>query len=199
MIVQEVLDEIIERLPDNTISVPSILRKVTQVRDNLIRNYTAAQQQSEAVSSEMDMIANQAMYPIPCPASSVIEVEIRTSSDDSNPRWARLDYRSFDARYIRPYYYMMSGTIGLYPTPTMDILRGIKVFHQPVIPGLTVNDLNGPTGFDPNFDMVLVYGVLKDVTSGSTASEHGEKYQQWLKDYEAANSGYGHYVIDERW
>ena len=101
--------------------------------------------------------------------------------------------------YTLPYYYLLNGSIGIYPTPTQTIERGIKVFHQPVLSALTTNDLNAGTGFDPNYDMALVYGVLKDATSGARSVEFGDKYNYWVSQYEAANSGYGSYAINERW
>ncbi|MNI93931.1 hypothetical protein D3C73_1519560 [compost metagenome] len=55
------------------------------------------------------------------------------------------------------------------------------------------------TGFDPDYDMLLVYGVLREITSGNEAQEYNNKYQQLLMDYTAANSGYETHQVKERW
>ncbi len=199
MNVQEVLEEIIEKLPDNRYSVPSILRKVTQTRDEIIRNFTADQQQSESIVSALDLLEGQAEYPLPCPPKNIAEVEIRTSLNDEYPHWMRLDRRQFDNHYRHPYYYLLSGSIGIHPMPTVTIERGIKIFHVPVLEAITVEGLNGPTGFDPNFDMVLVYGVLKEFTHGPQSKEFSDKYDMWMQKYRFANSGYGDFVVKGRW
>lgn len=194
MLLHEVVEEIVERAPENYRSVPSILRKITQVRDQIIRNYGPAQQQSEPVVSTFDILVGQSQYPLPCPAGNVVDVDIYVYG-----KWRRLEYRQFDERYKGAYYYFLNGTLGIVPVPTEDIGRGLKIFHTPVLPSLSVNDMNGLTGFDPNFDMVLVFGVLKDITTGSEQSQYRQQYEQWLYDYQTANSGWERYVVKERW
>ncbi|MNJ69320.1 hypothetical protein D3C77_656580 [compost metagenome] len=80
------------------------------------------------------------------------------------------------------------------PTPDEDITVGLKIFHIPVLPELTVNDMDGMTGFDPDYDMLLVYGVLREITGG-----YDDMYQQLLNDYKSANNGYEKYSVNERW
>lgn len=235
MIVSEVVEEITEKLnwanPNYGLSMNSILRKITQVRDDLIRNYGPAQRQSEPILTQYDLLQGQSEYPLPCPPGNVIDVDVKglwrgayegyyCGCDDgwvepmtyntgtitseipmtnASDCWFRLPLKQFDMKYCGPYYYFLSGTIGLIPMPCNDVTGGLKIFHIPVLSALTVDSLNGPTGFDPNFDMVLVYGVLRDALSGPQAVENNEKYQQWLYDYKAANSGWERYVVNERW
>ncbi|MFB0847339.1 phage adaptor protein [Paenibacillus oleatilyticus] len=231
MNVQDVVEEIQEK-SQNFLSVPSILRKITNVRDNLIRNYGPAQQQSNPIVTELDLLKDVAQYPLPCPPGNIVDVEVRGLwyglcggyYYDCQPNWVqpvtyntgtisnevstvvdvpncwfRMPYRQFDEHYYGPYYYFLSGTIGLVPKPCQDVQRGLKIFHIPVLAQLTVENLNGPTGFDPHFDMVLVYGVLKEIVSGPQSSEYAEKYQKWVYDYQTANSGWERYVVNERW
>jgi hypothetical protein len=232
MLLQEVVDEIIEKTPDNMLSIPSILRKITQVRDNLIRNFTPAQQQSDVIVTTLDLQKDVSQYPLPCPPGSVIDVDVKglwngyyygwfiggssdqwvqpetynfNSSTSDTPdtstadAWFRLPYKSFDERYRGPFYYMLSGTIGVVPTPYQDVSQGLKIFHIPVLSALTVDGLNGPTGFDPNYDMVLVYGVLKDATRGADAAEYTQKYNDWVAQYQQANSGFERYTVKSKW
>lgn len=228
MIVQDVVDEIIEKTPGNMLSMTSILRKITQVRDDLIRNYGPAQQQSNPIVTQYDLLAGISQYPLPCPPGNVVDVDVKglwtgiyggygpCNCEDNWVQpptynhqyptplvipdcWFRMTYRQFDQYYRGPYYYFLSGTIGLAPTPCQDVVGGLKIFHIPVLPALSVDDLNGPTWFDPNFDMVLVYGVLKDATRGADAEEYLAKYNQWKYDYQTANSGWERYTVDLRW
>lgn len=213
MYVSEVVEEIQEKLPNNLLNPTSILRKITQVRDRLIRNYNGAQQQSEAVCTAIDMIAGQNLYPIPAPAGSITEVVAKYRPDEYHLQeygyyeelgraWYRLEMKQFDQiSGYRPYYYLTAGRIGIYPTPTVDMAYGIKVFHNPVLFPLTIKSLDGlvRTGFDPNFDMLLVYGVLKDMATGGQASEFQAKYQEMYNEYVTANSGYETYRVKERW
>ncbi|MEK8128356.1 hypothetical protein WMW72_10620 [Paenibacillus filicis] len=206
MLVQEVLEEIIEKLPDNTLSVPSILRKITTVRDELIRSSGAAQQHTDAVVSSLDLLQGVSQYPLPCPASNIIDVDVQWGdyvpgaiTDNYGFYWVRLPMKQFNQRGRIPYYYILAGTIGIYPTPDVTREQGIKIFHLPVIAPLTINDLSAGTGFDPNYDMTLVFGVLKDVTTGAQQSRFTEQYERWAHDYRSANNGNEQYVIKERW
>jgi len=234
MIVQDVVEEIIEKLnwsnPNHGMSIHSILRKITQVRDDIIRNSGGAQRQSEAVVTQLDLLQGQAQYPLPCPPGNVVEVTVKglwigyyygyycdcndnwtqpqtyntgtvtdTMPSTDDKCWFRMPYRQFDEHYYGPYYYFLSGTIGLVPKPCQDVPGGLKIFHVPVLQPLTVEGLNGPTGFDPNYDMVLVYGVLKESLSGQIGAEYTEKYNLWLSDYQRANSGWERYIVHERW
>ena len=79
------------------------------------------------------------------------------------------------------------------------VTYGIKIFHIPVLTALTVEDMNEQTGFDPDFDMLLVYGVLRQSFTGAAGSGYEERYQQLLYDYQTANSGWETYVVKERW
>jgi hypothetical protein len=85
------------------------------------------------------------------------------------------------------------------PVPEYDAAYGIKIFHLPVLNPLTFADMEGDTGFDPDYDMLLVYGVLREITSGNEAQENNTKYLQLLADYTAANSGYETHEVKERW
>lgn len=193
MLLKDVVEEIAEKAP-NYLSPASIVRKVTQVRDRLIRQSGGAQLQSETVCTGIDMKAGQAQYVLPCPAGNVVDVDILWEGE-----WRRIPLRQFHQTSGKPYYHIQSGMIGLVPVPEQDVAVGIKIFHIPVLPPLTLASMNEPTGFDPDYDMVLVYGVLREITIGKEAQENDAKYQQMLNDYRYANSGWETYSVDERW
>jgi hypothetical protein len=193
MLLKDVVEEITEKAP-NFLSPASIVRKVTQVRDRLIRQSNGAQQQSDTVCTGIDIKANQAQYILPCPAGNVVDVDIFW-----NNQWRRIPLRQFNQPSDKPYYYFQSGMIGLVPEPDQDVPTGLKIFHLPVLPPLSLNSMDYPTGFDPDYDMVLVYGVLREITNGNEAQEYDAKYQQLLMDYNTANSGWESYAVNERW
>ncbi|OKP81640.1 hypothetical protein A3842_11215 [Paenibacillus sp. P3E] len=203
MLVQEVVEEIVEKLPENTTTVVSILRKITQVRDRLMRNYSPAQAQSEVLNQSFDVTVGNGLLNLICPPDSVTEVAIRNAIytnqtfEDESLDWRRIPLRQFDEREKRPYYYFVAGQIGVYPPPLFDTFYGIKIFYTPVIGELTLDDLNSGTGFEPSFDMLLVYGVLRDIIPGDNDFEM--RYQQIYREYTSATSGYERYAVKERW
>lgn len=203
MLVQDILEEIIEKLPENTMPVTSILRKITQVRDRLLRNLSASQSQSEALNQTFDATVGDGQYALICPPDNVTEVAIRNSIYRSLPfyddarDWRRIPLKPFNEHEKSPYYYFVAGKIGIYPPPIYETFYGIKIFYTPVLRSLTIEDINGSSGFDPNFDMLLVYGVLKDILP--TGNEYYTRYQEIYEEYKSATSGYEHFVIKGRW
>ncbi|MGR6546269.1 phage adaptor protein [Paenibacillus tundrae] len=203
MLLKDVVEEITEKSP-NFLSPASIVRKVSQVRDRLVRNLGSAQQQSDVVCTAIDLVKDKALYVLPCPPSNVVDVDVMMSSynvyHNDNYGWKRIPLRQFNERLKeKPYYYFSGDYIGIVPNPEVDTPQGIKIFHAEVLRSLTLADMDGPTGFDPDFDMVLVYGVLKEITSGKESEEFDYKYRQVLNEYETATNGYERYSVTERW
>lgn len=200
MLLKDVVEEITEKAP-NFLSPASIVRKVSQVRDRLVRNFGSAQQQSNVVCTAIDLVKDKALYVLPCPPGSVVDVDVKMDSfHNDNDGWRRIPLRQFNERLKeKPYYYFSGDRIGIVPNPEVDTPEGIKIFHAEVLRELALADMDGPTGFDPDFDMVLVYGVLKEITSGKESEEFDYKYRQVLNEYETANNGYERYSVTERW
>lgn len=207
MLVKDVVAEIQEKVPNN-LTPDSILRKITMVRDKLIRTAGSWQQQTDNIASTYDIIAGEPFYPLPAPTGNIEEIMIydtvfRQPYTENGGQWRRcLPQKQFNQdaySYLRPYYYFEAGNICIVPTPSFDMAYGIKIFHRPVLNPLTTADMNGPTGFDPNFDIVLVYGVLREITNGSMAQEMDAKYQEALQDYKNANNGGETYAVKSRW
>lgn len=203
MLVQEIVEEIIEKLPENTTPVVSLLRKITQVRDRLLRNLSPAQAQSDVLNQAFDLTAGNGLTDLICPPGNVTEVAIRNaiytnqSFGDDALDWRRIPLRQFDERERGPYYYFVAGQIGVYPPPIYDTFYGIKIFYTSILGELTLDDLNNGSGFDPDFDMLLVYGVLKDIMPDN--GNFYNRYQELYKEYTSATSGYERYVVKERW
>lgn len=200
MLLKDVVEEITEKSP-NFLSPASIVRKVSQVRDRLVRNFGSAQQQSNVICTAIDLVKGKALYVLPCPPGNVVDVDVKMESfHNDNDGWRRIPLRQFNERLKeKPYYYFSGDRIGIVPNPEVDTPEGIKIFHAEVLRELTLADMDGPTGFDPDFDMVFVYGVLKEITSGKESEEFDYKYRQVLNEYETATNGYERYSVTERW
>lgn len=200
MLVSDVVEEIIEKSP-HYLSPQSILRKITAVRDRLIRQSMAAQRQSGTICAAIDLHAGQVEYIPPCSPDAVVDVDIMVSAyqGGDSEEYRRIQLRQFDQSVRSPYYYFTAGKIGIHPAPEYDAAYGIKIFHLPVVAPLRLEDMDKVTGFDPDYDMLLVYGILREITSGNEAQENNTKYLQLLADYTAANSGYETHQVRERW
>lgn len=203
MLVQEIIEEIVEKLPENTAPVVSILRKITQTRDRLLRNVSASQMQSEALNQAFDVTVGNGLFDLICPPGNVTEVAIRnaiytnqTFNDDARD-WTRIPLKHFDEQERGPYYYFVAGQIGVYPPPEYDTFYGFKMFYTTILSELTLDDINNGSGFDPDFDMLLVYGVLRDIQPNNESFE--VRYQQIYSEYRRATNDYEKFVVQESW
>ncbi|MNN47894.1 hypothetical protein D3C81_1623360 [compost metagenome] len=168
-----------------------------------MRSPTASQMQSDALDQAFDVTAGEGLFDLICPPGNVTEVAIRYSIYNNQPffnderDWMRVPLRHFNEQERHPYYYFVAGKIGIYPPPEYDTFYGIKIFYTPIIEELTLEDLNNGSGFDPNFDMLLVYGVLRDIVPGNEAFEL--RYQQIYTEYRRATNDYEKFVVQESW
>lgn len=197
MLLKEVIEEILEKAP-NHLSPRSVVRKINQVRNRLIRDYGSAQVRG-TVCTAIDLIEGKSQYVPPCPPNNIIDVDILESSFGGAERWRRIPHRQFNREVSSPYYYFLGGIIGIIPVPTQDVTKGLKIFHIPVLNDLTLADMDKPTGFDPDYDMLLVYGVLREITTSNQASEYDYRYQQLLNEYQTVSSGFESYITIEDW
>lgn len=115
------------------------------------------------------------MYPIPCPITAIEMVLV------GGTEYLLRDVNESEAGQ---FYYYMDGSIGIYPSPEQDIQDGLMVFHYKVPRRLGLNDMNAEPDLDPDYRMLLVWGVAKDVTENAQdkASFRGE-YSSLLLDY----------------
>lgn len=168
MLLSEAVEEILEKAP-NYLSMPSLIRKINTVRNQLLRTYG-----KEVVPYRMDINAGSAEYPWPLPPGSIAYVLV------DGHKWPM---GQLNAASPSHYYYLLAGTIGLYPVPQEAILQGLTIFYKKTLVPLSVGDLNAEVGLDPDYDNLVVYGVLKDITSGAQAAEYAARYEAALNDY----------------
>lgn len=169
MLLSEAYEEIMEKV-EGYPSPESIIRKINQARNRLIRTYG-----TDLVPYRMDLNAGQADYPWPYSPGSISHVLV------DGKRYPLGQSQNHASRY----FYMLAGVIGIYPTPEKSIPQGLTIFHKKTLTPLTLNDMNAEVGFDPDYDMLLVYGVLN----------MQEQYDLLLSDYLRASKSPEPYQI----
>ncbi|WP_212960688.1 phage adaptor protein [Cohnella xylanilytica] len=91
-----------------------------------------------------------------------------------------------------PFLYTYQNSIGIYPTPTEDIPGGLLLFHymEPTKPTTATMKSTYPV-FDPDFPMVLVYGLCKDMAEVNkefdVANGFVQQYNAELEEFIEAN------------
>lgn len=179
MLLSEAVEEIQEKAP-NFLSMQSIIRKVSNVRNQLVRIYG-----KEVVPMRMDLLAGVPVYPWTLPAGSIVNVLVNGVT---------YPFAQLNSPSRAKYYYLMAGSIGLHPAPTESDQQGLTILYNKTLVPLTINDLNAEIGFDMDFDMLVVYGVLKDMNAGN---EFAIKYTDMLNDYLRASTSPEAYQIPE--
>jgi hypothetical protein len=168
MLLSEAVDEVLEKSPAK-FPMQSIIRKIDQVRNRLLRMYG-----KDIVPYRFDLLEGQAEYPWPLPMGAITNVLVQG---------VKYDFGQLNAYGRSRYYYFLNSSIGIYPTPAETIPEGVTVFYKRTLAPLTVNDLNGEVGFDTDYDMLVVYGALKDIAKGNEAAEYSSKYDDLLSDF----------------
>lgn len=185
MLLNELIEEIQEKAP-NYLSLQSIIRKINSERGQLLRLYG-----TDVVPMQMDLLAGQGVYPWPYPAGSIQHVLV------SGVAYPMGQLNSLSKA---KYYYFLAGSIGIYPVPEVTETQGLTILYKKSLVPLSLNDLDADVGFDPDYDMLIAYGVLKDITNGSTSVEYTAKYGAMLDDYLRASTSPEAYQIPEvRW
>lgn len=182
MLLIEAVEEIQEK-SSNHLSMESIIRKINMSRDQLLRRFGR-----ETEIHRMDILEGEPQYPWEIPMGSIKSVLV----NGKNYPFSYLN--DFTRSY---YYYFLSGTIGIYPTPQESVKEGLTVFYDKTLAPLTVDSLEQEIGFDRDYDMLVVYGALKTIDTGSL---YTLKYNELLDDYLANNTEPEPYQIRlERW
>ena len=183
MLLKEAIEEIQEKAP-NFLSMTSLIRKINTARGQRLRNYG-----TDVVPMTMDLIEDKSTYPWPYPAGSIQHVLV------NGAKYTLGQLNSLTKRSL--YYYLLAGTIGLFPTPTEDTVQGLMVMYKKSMAPLSLNDMDAEVGFDPDYDMLVVYSVLKDITNGGLSVEYTAKYSAMLDEYLGAQTSPEAYQIPE--
>lgn len=182
MLLSEAVEEIQEKVP-NALSIQSIIRKISATRNRLLRIYG-----KEVVPMQMDLLEGVPVYPWLLPTGSIVNVLV------NGVKWP---YAHLNTLGASRYYYFLANSIGLHPAPTETVSQGLTILFNKSLAPLGVNDLNAEVGFDQDYDGLVVYGALKEMTTGAAAAEYTSKYNDMLNDYLRINTDPEAYQITE--
>ena len=170
----DAIEEIQEK-SQSTLTLESIVRKINIVRDQFIRNY-----ENRIGVQSMDLLEGVPVYPLNIPVDRIDSILVRGK---------KYPYGQFnDTTKNREYYYIIDGAIGIHPTPKEDVTEGLTMFYKKRLERLTVNNLDEDIGLDEDYDILVVYGVLKDITTGNEHYEYKSRYNDIKSDFLAAIS-----------
>ena len=100
-----------------------------------------------------DLLAGNPFYPIDFPPENIIDVVVNGK-----------EYPHQNIQYAaQPYYYYITdeSSLGIYPTPTEDVIQGLMVFHykEPNV----MSQVTDVPELDPVWHTMLVYEVCKEL------------------------------------
>lgn len=170
----EAIEEIQEKA-QSTLTMESIIRKINFVRDSFIRNY-----ENRITIQSMDLLEGVPIYPLDIPMDRIDTVLVKGE---------KYPYGQFnDMTKDRSYYYIIDGAIGIFPSPKETVEKGITMFYRKHLSKLNSDNLEEEIGLDEDYDMLVVYGVLKDITNGNQHYEYKSRYEDIKKDFLSAIS-----------
>lgn len=146
----EIIAEADERYP-NGLTAASKLLKVFNHERKLMRTIYRRK-----TATAFDVAAGQFLFPLDFHYSKIIQ-GIYCGKE--------FEYEDINDKIGQPpFLYTYQSSLGVYPTPDKDIEGGLLLFHyaEPVMPTEANMATTYPI-FDPDFPMILVYGLCKDM------------------------------------
>lgn len=147
MIVQEILDIIRMKYP-HQYTDNQIIIMINDIQQRIFR--TIYKPETLAI---YDIIADNPFYPVNFSPENIIDVVV----NGTEYPYQNIKY---DSQY-HYYYITEDNCIGIYPTPTEDVSRGLTVFYyKEPMPILTAGDT---PDLDPAWHMMLVYHACREL------------------------------------
>lgn len=178
MTYEEIITEADERYP-NGFSVTSKLRKLYNLETKLMRTIYRIK-----TATKYDILSGQFLYPLEFHHSKIISVVwegVSISYEEINPDDAS-----------PPFYYTYENSLGRHPTPDKDVEGGLVIFHYSEPRKVTESNYGGLyPSFDPDFPMVLVFGLCRDMAESNReydiSRDYKSKYDEEVRDFKKAN------------
>lgn len=143
-------------------------------------------------ASTYDLLTDIAFYPIDFSPENIIDVVV-------NGREYPYQNIKYDPSTSQ-YYYITDGSIGLYPTPTDDVLGGLVVFHYKEPAKLTEDDLDASPEFDSAFHMMLVLATCIELaqieSDGAMLNVLMAQYGEMERQYRQSRRSRPHKIQD---
>lgn len=126
-----------------------------------------------------DLLADNPFYPIDYSPQNIIDVVVNGREYPS---------KNIASSASPCYYYIMEeNTIGIFPTPTEDVINGMTVFRYREPKKLTLNDLGVEPDFDRAWHMLIVYAVCKELAENALDTN---MVSAFISQYNSAESDY---------
>lgn len=176
MTLQEILDEIAEKYPHG-LSNTSVIRKINQIQNELFR--TTFRERATAIYT---LSKNVFVYTLPIPRTNVDAVLVQGKV---------YLHQSVEKRSNVPFYYFEGKTgLGIYPTPTENIVDGLTLFYFRYPAQLSEAALTAVPELDADFHMLLVYGALAQICEvfqdTGMVNNYTSKYNGLIDEFQKA-------------
>lgn len=169
--VGEILEKVDTKYP-NAHSFKQKISMINELQKNLFR--TIYRVKSATV---FDIIAGVYLYQLDFHHSKIISAIVDGK---------HIDYEDInDEKSGTPFLYTFGNALGIYPTPQRDVSSGLFIHHY-LEPKKLTNESDIPE-FDPDFHMMLVYGVCIELAEDSNdvdmVNNFTSKYNGLLDDF----------------
>jgi hypothetical protein len=149
MTVQQILDTVMKKYPHGYTN-DDIILMLNNIQAELFRTIY-----KPITTTVYDITANNPFYPISFSPSKIVDVVVNNQE---------YPYRKIKGQSLAQFYYITEDNcIGIYPTPTVDIPGGLTVFRYKEPAQLSSSNLSAIPDFDPDFHMLLVFRVCKEL------------------------------------
>ncbi|MCE3202473.1 phage adaptor protein [Paenibacillus sonchi] len=176
MTLQEILDEIAEKYP-HELNNASVIRKLNQVQNELFR--TTFRERATAIFT---LTKGVFVYTLPIPRTNVESVLVQ-----GRPYL----HQSVAKHSNIPFYYFEGKTgLGIYPTPSENIVDGLTLFYFRYPTQLAEASLTAVPELDVDFHMLLVYGALVQIcevfNDVTMVNNYTSKYNGLIEEFQKA-------------
>lgn len=173
MTLQEILDAIAERYP-HSFPYENIIKKINNVQKELYRTLY-----KPTTATETDLVADSPFYITSFSLDRIIEVVV------NGEEYPKADIRN--SGYDAFWYEADTNAIGIYPTPTEDIVGGLTFFRYADPTELDADNVDAMPDFPESWHMLIVYRVCKDLAEisldGNMANVFASSYNALELEY----------------
>lgn len=189
MTVEEILTAVSEKYPHSYDTV-NIISKINMVQAELFRTLYRPE-----TASFIDLISDNPFYVVTFDPGNIISVVV------NGQEYPRSNIKNNVAPSFF-WYVLDNDTIGIYPTPTMDIQDGITVFRYVEPKRLTVDNLESSPDFDSAWHPIIVYRVCKELAESANDADMVNVFVSQINGYEdeyKRTKYYQPYKIENVW
>lgn len=122
-----------------------------------------------------DLVANQQLYQTPIDCIRVMGMTVQVSENfqptvkeiRSEYEWRQIVSWKTASNYPAWYYMIGNDTLALYPTPSQDVVNGLRFYYQPMDHDLSIDDITSTSNSSGGTVTVTVTNGSQTVTASS--------------------------------